>query len=67
MARARAVPLSTAWQKQAKCALNEQERGDKAERRGLAPENLEDKDLVSLDGVEVVIQGEEDLRERRRG
>lgn len=24
--------------------------------------NLEDKDFVSLDGVEVVIQGEEDLR-----
>lgn len=26
--------------------------------------NLEDKDFVSLDGVEVVIQGEEDLGER---
>lgn len=25
--------------------------------------NLEDKDLVSLDGVEVIIQGQEDLRE----
>lgn len=40
------------------------EKDDKAERKLT---DLEDVDLVSLDGVEVVVHGQEDLRENGRG
>lgn len=43
-------------------ANGKRRRSDKAERRAqLIAEDLEDEDLVSLDGVEVVVHGEEDL------
>lgn len=54
--------MSTAWQKQANCALNEQEQGGAQLIRN-ENWNLEDKDFVSLDSVKVIIQGEEDLTE----